>query len=179
MQRYFSGGFARRRARRRRLSRKEYGGALRNVPTPFGEFARETGFWRVAATPATVVAFLQAHDAPSGFHAHCGSNRHFGSTQCELDTDPAGSRSVEFSVQRVRGGSILRVDAQVGWVYPRSPKESVRASRVREIDFSAPNVSKQVTDPSAIARIVRSFNTIPIVPPGIGAAMLGRYRRCR
>ena len=92
-------------------------------------------------------------------------------------------REPQRRVQRpahARGTSILRVDAQVVWVYPRSPKESVRASRVREIDFSAPNVSKQVTDPSEIARIVRWFNTIPIVPPGLGAAMLRcRYRRCR
>ena len=152
---------------------KEYGGVLRSIPTPFGEYVRRTQFWRVAAKPAAVAAFLQAHDVPAGFTAHCGTNRRFGSTQCEVSRGHDGSRQLEFGIQRTREGTILRVDAQVVWIYPRSTNESVRASRVREIDFSAPKVSKQVTDPALIARIVRWFNEAPLLPPGIGSPMCG------
>ena len=154
---------------------KEYGGVLRSVPGPFGEYVRRTQFWRVASKPAAVVAFLQAHDVPAGFTAHCGSNQRFGSTQCEVYPGHRASRQLEFSIQRTREGTILRVDAQVVWIYPRSPKESVRASRVREIDFSAPKISKQVTDPALIARIVRWFNEAPLLPPGMGSPVCAAY----
>ena len=148
---------------------KGYGGVLISIPGPFGEFEQRTRYWHVAADPASVVSFLQAHDKPPGFKGDCGSNPRFGSARCSLNA--GRSRYLEFAVQRTRdGSSILRVDAQVVWVYPRSPKESVRASRVREIDFSAPKVSKHVTDPGKIARIVRWFNRIPILPPGTGTS---------
>lgn len=150
---------------------KYYGGALFSVGSPFGEFVRRTRYWHVDAKISSVVGFLQGHDVPDGFKASCGGNSHFGSARCDVDTLPAGSRTLEFTVQRTRDGtSILRVDANVVWVYPRSPKESVRASRVRAIDFSAPKVSKHITDRDQIARIVRSFNRLPIVPPGVGSS---------
>ena len=152
---------------------KHYGGVLRSIPTPFGEFVRSTHFWRVPLKRALVVAFLQDHDVPAGFTAHCGSNWNAGSSQCEL---PGGDRSLEFAVQSVRGGSsILRVDSQVVWVYPRSPRERVHVGRVREIDFTAPHVSKRVTDPDEIGRLVSWFNAAPILPPGMGAPMCGPY----
>jgi hypothetical protein len=147
---------------------KYYGGALLGGHGPFGEFVRRTRYWHIDAGTASVVAFLQAHDVPAGFKGGCGSNVHFGSSLCNFSAP--GNRYLWFTVQRKRDRtSILRVDADVVWVYPRSPKERVRASRVREIEFSAPNVSKKVTDPGAIARIVGWFNRIPIVPPGVGS----------
>jgi hypothetical protein len=154
---------------------KEYGGVLRSIPTPFGEYVRRTQFWRVAAKRAAVAAFIQAHDVPAGFTAHCGGNQRFGSTQCEVYSGHGASRQLEFGIQRTRRGTILRVDAQVVWVYPRSPSESVRASRVREIDFAAPKISRQVTDPALIARIVHWFNEAPLLPPGMGSPMCGAF----
>jgi hypothetical protein len=156
---------------------KGYGGVLRSIPTPFGEYVRRTQFWRVASKRAAVVAFLQAHDVPAGFTAHCGNNQRVASTQCEVYPGHDASRQLEFSIQGThKGTTILRVDAQVVWVYPRSPKESVRASRVREIDFSAPKISKQVTHPALIARIVHWFNEAPLLPPGMGNPMCGVYK---
>jgi hypothetical protein len=147
----------------------EYGGVLRSVPTPLGEFVRRTRYWHVDAKPAAVVAFLQAHDVPSGFTPECGTNPRFGS-QCDLH---AGDRYLEYSVQRkVDGTSILRVDAQVVWVYPRSLREVV-PSGVREIDVTTPTGTTNVSDPAKVGRIVRWFDHLPIYPPGIGTPMCG------
>jgi hypothetical protein len=150
-----------------------YGGALRNVPTPLGEFAHDTRFWHVDAKPSDVVSSLQAHDVPDGFTAHCGSNEHAGSSQCELY---AGRRFLEYAVQRKSDGtSILRVDSEVVWVYPRSPREAVPKG-VRGIDVTiqaGARVTRRVTDPAKVGRIVHWFDRLPIYPPGIGSPMCG------
>jgi hypothetical protein len=151
----------------------QYGGVLRSAPAPAGEFVRLTRFWHVDAKRTAVVSFLQKHDVPAGFTAHCGANIHFGSSQCELVGDPVGTRFLEYAVQKKRDGtSILRVDSQVVWIYPR-PREVVPAS-AREIVVNGPSFpAVHVTDAAQVRQIARWFDHLPIYPPGVGALMCG------
>ncbi len=152
----------------------EYGGVLRAVPSPGAEFVQHTRFWHVDAKRQDVVSFLEAHDVPAGFTPHCGSNERFGSSQCELDA--RGGRFLEYAVQQKSDGtSILRVDAQVVWVYPRSPLEAVPRG-VREIDVTIEDgarITRKVMDSATIGRIVRWFDRLPIYPPGFDGPMCG------
>ena len=158
---------------------KEYGGMILNPGRPFGEVVDRVRYWRVQASLASVLSFVKAHDVPSGFRPG-GGQKSKSAQELRYYALPVGSRYFDITALHERNGTtVIRVDAQVVWVYPRSPKESVRASRVREIDFSAPKVSKRVTDPNAIARIVRWFNKLPIVPPGLAPLCALCSRRCR
>ena len=70
-------------------------------------------------------------------------------------------------MERLDGRTFIRVDAGAAWVYPRSPSEVV-PSGVRAIDVVGGGVSRSVTDPRKVARIVRWFDALNIVQPGQG-----------
>ncbi len=150
---------------------KEYGGVLNSIGRPLGEAIDQTRFWRVPASLSRVIAFVEAHDVPRGFTTGGGRISGGGSPpnqQIDFYNKPFDTKFLEVSALQTRTGTtILRVDTQVVWVYPRSPKERIPAG-VREIDFSTPTLAKRVTNPAVIARIVRWFDALPIVPPGIG-----------
>src|SRR5947209_2530692 len=70
-----------------------------------------------------------------------------------------------------RGGwTFVRLDAAAAWLYPRSPRE-VLPSGVREIDVSSRQISRTVTAPADVARIVSWFGKLTVVPPGSGGVM--------
>ena len=76
-------------------------------------------------------------------------------------------RLLSITMARLNGRTVIRVDAGAAWVYPRSPREVVPAG-VREIDIANRAASQQITDPAKVARIVRWFDALNIVQPGIG-----------
>jgi hypothetical protein len=80
--------------------------------------------------------------------------------------DRVPSRFLDVTAVGLPGRTLLRVDAKAVWVYPRSPREKA-PSAVREIDVRAHGVSRKVTDPAKVARIVRWFDSLPITPPGV------------
>jgi hypothetical protein len=60
----------------------------------------------------------------------------------------------------------VRADAQEIWVVPRSQKEKVPAA-VREVDVATRKAHVRVTAPAKVQHIVRWFDALPIVQPGV------------
>lgn len=166
---------------RRAREPKNYGGVLRRPgETPVGEVVDIHRFWSVQKPLRSVAAFVRSHGLP-GFErngATYGTNvPHFLEWTFTSPTGKgrAPSRYVNVTAVALPKRTVIRVDAQVVWIYPRSPKEKV-PSRTSEIVVSAPKVSATVTDPAKVARIVRWFDALPISPPGIALlcpAMIG------
>jgi hypothetical protein len=77
-------------------------------------------------------------------------------------------RVLSFGLAHERARTFIRVDAGAAWVYPRSPREVLPAG-LRAIDISGGGVSRHVTAPARVARIVRWFDALNIVQPGQGA----------
>ena len=137
---------------------------------PGAEFVDLHGFWILHASAASVISFAKAH-VPPGFSVGGGATNGDGSfRQIRFDWPPHGqsTRILAVSVAQRRTRTIVRADAQVVWVYPRSPQEVVPAG-VREIDIKAPKVTRRVTDPAQVHQIVRWFDRLPITPPGVAA----------
>jgi len=157
-------------ARPVRESRRAYGGVLRQTGWGFlGETVDAYRFWRVRSSLAAVIAYVKAH-APHGGESE-------GSTVSSQNGPPwtartlawpdrHPSRSLTVTGVAVRNGTVLGVEGQAVWVYPRSPSEKVPPG-VSEILVHAPRVSATVTDPVRVARIVRWLDELPISPPGI------------
>ncbi len=137
---------------------------------PLGKFADVHRFWLLYsyASAARVVAFEKAH-FPAGFHAGGAStngDRTF--TQLSFVSPPRGAatRVLVVSVSQRPERTIVRADAQVVWAYPRSPREVVPPG-VREIDVNGAKVSRRVTVPEQVSRIIGWFDRLPISPPGV------------
>ena len=120
---------------------------------------------RAAAGEATVfvvAAFVRAH-------------RPHGMTNEPMASGP-GFRLLGYAAHRTRyldvtllrhnGQTLVRVQADVVWIYPRSPQEKVPAN-VREIDIKGPRVWRRATNSMHVAAIVRWFDALPISPPGV------------
>jgi hypothetical protein len=136
---------------------------------PLGEAADAHRFWSVRQPLKTVGAFLRAHRL-----------RGFGPTETTWGTRkphylvlssrwPSGSRYLNVTSVGLARRTLIRVDVQVGWTYPRSPRERVPAETT-EIVLRAPKVSTRVTDPARVTQIVRLFDALPISPPGIAVS---------
>jgi hypothetical protein len=69
------------------------------------------------------------------------------------------------TVRALRGGTIIRVDADVRWIHPRSPQEHV-PSRTSEIVVTSPAGTARVTDRAEVTRIVRWFDALPVAQAG-------------
>jgi hypothetical protein len=150
-------------------------GRFQGIGAPGGEYVDVHHFWIGHADLASVLAFEKAH-APSGFSVGGGSTNANGThTVLTFDSPQHGfaTRRLAIAISQRKTRTIVEADAQVVWVYPRSPQEVVPAG-VREIDVKAPHVSRTVTNPAQIAKIVRSFDRLPITPPGV-AAMCGAF----
>lgn len=127
------------------------------------ETAYRHAFWRVRASVETVYAFVKAH--PLRTFTYYGG----GGLYRSLDFDNRGAgvkqRLLSVSLARVGDGTDIRVDAGVGWIYPRSPSEVVPAG-VREIDIRDEHVARHVTDPVKVALILRWFGALNRAQPG-------------
>jgi hypothetical protein len=125
------------------------------------ETAWRHAFWRVRAPLASVYRFVKAHPA-RGFRYFGG-----GGLYRSLDFDNGvvglGQRELIVDLARVGGGTDLRVEAGVAWAYPRSPREVVPAG-TREIDIRDGRVRRAVTRPANVARIVRWFDALDVLP---------------
>jgi hypothetical protein len=150
---------------------REYGGVLRRSgPTSVGEVVDVHRFWRVHKPLPSVLAFVRAHD-PHGSRrmgASYGTGKPHYLTR-SLAWSSKGRRPTRYlneTVVALPGRTVIRVDAQVVWIYPRSPGERVPRA-TREIVVRARKTSAKVTDPAKVARIVRWFDALPVAPPGV------------
>jgi hypothetical protein len=139
-------------------------------PTPFtGEVVDVHRFWRVQSPVRAVLAFVRAHDPP-GFRrtgATYGSEKpHYLVRSLAWGGGREPTRSLDETVVALSGRTVIRVDAQVLWIYPRSPSERVPTG-TSEIVVGSPKATATVTDHAKVARIVRWFDGLPISPPGI------------
>jgi hypothetical protein len=150
-------------------AQRDHGGILRRSgPEPLGEDVGALRFWRVRKPLKAVVAFLKAHD-PHGFRNLSAT---YGSRLPHylIRTLANGrGRYLDETIDALPGRTIIRVEAKVAWVYPRSPREKV-PPRTTKIVITAPKTSANVTDPVQVAQIVRWFDALPISPPGIAIA---------
>jgi hypothetical protein len=145
---------------------RDYAGVLRRSgPGPLGETVDAHRFWSVRLPLKTVIAYLRAHRV-RGFER---SGATWGTRKPHYLIMTASRSSTRFltvtSVGLARR-TLIRVDVQVAWTYPRSPSERV-PSRTSQIDLRAPKVSQKVSDRATVAKIVRWFDALPISPPGI------------
>lgn len=129
---------------------------------PTAKFARRQAYWRTGAPLGTVAAFVQAHP-PHGLKVEPSGN---GPQFRLIDFAAGQTRYIDVTVLRHAGTTYVRAQADVVWIYPRSPQEKVPASTT-EIDVKGPKVSRAVTDPATVADIVRWFDALPVSPPGV------------
>lgn len=135
------------------------------------KFADRHAFWSVRLPLSTVDAFVKAHPVAGLKWSGSGSSGGAGSPNVleEFYGGRAGDRPVQrlltVVMARERGRTFIRIDAGHAWVYPRSPREVV-PSGVREIDVQGNSVSRRVTAPRQVARIVRWFDALNVVQPG-------------
>lgn len=146
-----------------------YGGVLRRSgPGPLGEEVAVHRFWSVRKPLRAVIAFLRAHPLhgfePSG--STWGSRKPHYLTLSSRRPEREPALYLDVTSLGLPGHTLIRVDVQVEWTYPRSPSERVPAA-TREIDVRAPRVSIDVKSREKVARIVRWFDALPISPPGV------------
>jgi hypothetical protein len=149
---------------------RNYGGLLRQFgPGPLGEEVAVHRFWSVPKPLKAVIAFLRAHRL-QGF-AH--SSATWGSKKPHYlimsSRDVAAGRFLDVTSVGLRTRTLVGVDVQIGWTYPRSPAERAPAE-TSEIVLRAPKAAARVTDPTKVSRIVRWFDALPISPPGIAVS---------
>lgn len=138
-------------------------------------------FWTVRAPLKTVAAFVRAHRL-HGF-GHFGALWYTGKphylsmgSSWPAAPDSFPRRYFSVSVVALPHITVLRVDARVVWVYPRSPSEKV-PSGVRMIDIRIPQRHRvrivRVLNGARLTRIIRWFDGLPISPPGVDVPCLG------
>jgi hypothetical protein len=145
-----------------------YGGVLRRYGSaPLGEIVDVHRFWRVRKPLAAVAAFVRTH-RPRGLKrsgATYGSNApHYLRWSFS-----SPSRYLDVTAVALPGRTVLRVDALVLWIYPRSAGEIVPRG-TREIVVTEHGQPTTVTSPGQVARIGRWFDALPVSPPGIAIA---------
>ena len=136
-------------------------------------------WWRGPATFKSVVAFLRSHPPagtdPAGF-GH-GSGPGVPANQMLSYSFPAiagviSARALTFYSVALRGGGTgIRVDAQETWIVSRPASEKVPA-RVHEVEVMsarpgrAPILTRSVTGPAKVRRIISLLDQMQIVQPG-------------
>jgi hypothetical protein len=138
------------------------------------KFADRHAFWSVRRPLSAVDRFLKAHPTAGLRWGGGGSDggpappNAIESFYGRLVGGRPVQRVLSFGLAHERGRTFIRADAGAAWVYPRSPREVLPAG-VRAIDISGGGVSRHVTAPAKVARIIRWFDALNIVQPGQGA----------
>jgi hypothetical protein len=138
------------------------------------KLADRHAFWSVRLPLSALDRFVKAHPTAGlrwgsgGSDAGQGPPNALESFYGRLVGGRPVQRVLSFAMARERGRTFIRVDAGAAWIYPRSPREVLPAG-VRAIDISGGKVSRHVTAPAKVARIVRWFDALNIVQPGQGA----------
>lgn len=145
-----------------------YGGVLLCCgSTPAAEVVDRSRFWSVHGSFAAAVSFVRRHRLP-GFTDNGGGQSSGKNTppNDELSFSAGHTRYLNVAIVKLPTRLVIRVDALVVWIYPRSPAEKVPPA-VRRIGVKTTTVSREVTDPAKVKKIVDWFDALPISPPGV------------
>ena len=153
-------------------ARRDHAAVLhRSAPGLLEETVDAHRFWSVRKPLAVVLSFVRAHD-PKGFR-RMGTSYGARRPRAVIRTlaRPASrylrpTRLLDETLVALPGRTVIRLDAEVAWVYPRAPTEVV-PSATRTIGVRAPGVSLTVRNRAKVAWIIRWFDALPISPPGI------------
>jgi hypothetical protein len=148
---------ARRIARPAALGRPDTGISLSH------ELAWQFAFRSVPRPLDSVVAFVKAH-APAGFHYYGGGGLY---RSLDFDNGVSGTkqRLLTVDLARLAGRTVVRLEAGVAWIYPRSPREVVPAA-VHEIDIRDRSLARRVVGRAKVDRITRWFDALDVLQPG-------------
>lgn len=146
-------------------------------------------WWTTSGSPEAVLSYVQAHPPAGGSFHMSGSTGQCrpgasGPGACSVTSEfigawfPArpgslGTRWLLVEVARLADGSTgIRADAEVQWIVPRSPREVVPSGVasvhiVRQAPGQPPSVSRTVTNPSDIRKIVDLVDELPTLQPGV------------
>ena len=127
------------------------------------ETAWRFSFWRVRMPLESLYASLKARP-PRGFR-YVGGGGLYRSLDFFNGYTGVRQRQLTVDLARLAGRTVLRLEAGVPWIYPRSPLEVVPRG-VREIDIRDRHLARRVADATLIARIVRWFDRLNVVQPG-------------
>ena len=137
------------------------------------KFAYRHAFWSVRLPLSSVDSFVKAHPT-AGLKWMPGGSTQGPGVAANAEEDFHGQlvggrpmqRLLSITMARLNGTTVIRVDAGAAWVYPRSPREVV-PSGVHEIDIANSTASRRVTNPAKVPRIIRWFDMLSIVQPGV------------
>ena len=154
---------------------------LRNPPAVLGvsNLVLRHAWWTIHATPSEVISYVQAHPEKGGTFDQSGSgggpgqpSQAFVGFSFPAVAGVLGTRWLLVEVVPLRDGMTgIRADAEVQWLIPRPANEKVPAG-VGVIDIvragpgQPPPVSKTVTTPPKVRRIIKLIDRLPIVQPG-------------
>jgi hypothetical protein len=160
------------------LSKRSATGIQRTVPplTPAFASALSAERWSVPGQPGAVLSYVEAHLPPGSNVFSTGSGgpapgfqsviRSWAPVSGVLDT-----RWLEIAVAgRSDGATNLSAESQSQWVVARPARERIPAG-VTEVDVTdglpahPPQISRKVTAPAVVERLVALFNSLGIVQP--------------
>ena len=161
------------------VSRRSAIGIQRRVPLLTTAFASALASerWSVPGQPGTVLSYVESHLPPGSKLFSTGSGGPDPSSQSVIRSSPPvtgilDSRWLEIEVAgRSNGGTDLFAESQSQWVVARPARERIPAG-VTEVDVTEglpgqpPQLSRAVTAPATVERLVALFNSLGIVQPG-------------
>lgn len=129
-------------------------------PLPAEQVVDRVAFWRAPGSFSSAVSYVRAHP-PAGFRYYqSGESTDLGPRWAFVTFYQRNVRFLGVDVTESRGRIVLRVDANVVWF---GPHEKVPPGTA-EVDISVLSVSRRVTDPTRVAKIVRWIDALPLRP---------------
>ena len=125
-------------------------------------------FWRVAEPLGSVRRFERTH-RPRGSQRSGSGYASGGTVFSAYPPQPGRTSDRWLAVTLVAlpdGSTGVKADAQEIWIVPRPSTEVIPAG-VREIDVRSPGLLLRVSDRAKVTRIIRWFDRLPTVQPGI------------
>jgi hypothetical protein len=139
-----------------------------------GQSVMRHAFWQVDRGLDSVVAFVKSHPPQFSGHQEGGGqslgagvpkNRSIDFVMPDARGHPS-QRWMEVTMAALLNGSTgIRVDVAAEWLLPRPRSEMVPAG-VREIDIQGKHLSRRVTQPAKVQKIIRWFDALDIVQGG-------------
>lgn len=161
------------------LERRSAIGVQRRIPLITSVFASALDFerWSVAGSPDAVLSYVVSHLAPGSKLVGTGSSGPNPVTRSVIRSWAPGKGVLDTRFLRIEvtgrpsGGALLSAESQSQWVIVRPARERVPAAAT-EVQITdglpghPPRLSRTVTAPRTVKRLVDLFNSLGVVQPG-------------